>query len=245
MQLRFGLAFCALLLSQLSLVYGNTEILNFESVLSPAFPELNVSQHTLDAQSSTRLFSLELTPHQSAWSDICDSMNGCPHEVFVKLDLEKNYKGEIVKEHEKPMYSLRISFTPSPPSQFTITLLTPKQVYELVETRAGSTLITQYTKGLPQTRTMYAYIRGRNVGTQVPQGMIWRLFPPLVAEPSNQAHFHLILDPLLLGFIPKSAVPVIWAILVAGAFGAWSLRWIKPYLKNLALSVHEQMKSKP
>jgi hypothetical protein len=91
---------------------------------------------------------------------------------------------------------------------------------------------------------MYARIRARNSGVQVPKEMTWHLFPPLVAEPSNQALFHLVLDPLLFGFVPKSVVPVIWAILVAGALGVWSLRWIKPKLENAALSVSKEMKSK-
>ncbi|CAE6464227.1 unnamed protein product [Rhizoctonia solani] len=243
MRLMFASAFCALVIAQFDLVSGNTEILNFESIFSPAFPRLNVSRHTLNTQSSTRLFSLELAPYGSAWSDICDSMNVCPHEIFIKLDLEKSYKGEVVKEHERPRYSLRISSTPSPPSQFIIAILTPRQVYELFEARAGSVAIAEDTQGFPQTRTMYAHIRARNAGAQVPKEMTWHLFPPFVAEPSNQARFHLIIDPLLLGFIPKSVVPVIWAILVAVVLGVWSLWWVKPYLENLALSVHEQMKS--
>ncbi|KAJ1310704.1 hypothetical protein OPQ81_009229 [Rhizoctonia solani] len=227
----------------LGVVYGNTEILNFESTLSLDVPGLNVSRHSIDSRSTTRLFSLELAPHQASWSDMCDTVNNCPYEVFIKLDLEKSHDGRFFAGAEKPKYSLRVSFPPSPPAQFKVEVLTPIQAYEILAKRAGSIPAAQIIQDPPQTRTMYARVRARYAGVAVPQEMYWHIFPPLVAKPSNHARFHLILDPLLLGFVPKSVVPVIWTIVIAGVFGAWCVRWARSYLEKLALScIPDEMK---
>ncbi|KDN46361.1 hypothetical protein RSAG8_04305, partial [Rhizoctonia solani AG-8 WAC10335] len=242
MRLAFSSTLSIISFSRIGFVCGNTEILNFDSALSLDVPELNVSRHSIDCRSPTRLFSLELAPQQAPWSDICEAMNSCPYEVFIKLDLEKNHAGLVLGNNESPKYSLRISSTPSPPAQFKVEVLTPIQVYEITGKRAGSIRMVQDIQKLPLTRTMYARIRVRDAGVLVPQEMTWHLFPPLVARPSNRVHFHLILDPLLFGFIPKSVVPVIWAIVIAGAFGVWCLGWVKDRLEVPALRVCDQLK---
>ncbi|CAE6432264.1 unnamed protein product [Rhizoctonia solani] len=234
---------CLVLFAQFGVIYGNTEIFNFDSTTSLDVPGLNVSRYSLDLRSLTRLFSLELAPQQTPWSDICDTTNDCPHELLIRLDLEKNNDGRVLENHETPKYSLRISSRPSPPAQFKIEVFTPREAYEIMRGRAGAVGIVQDIQTPPQTRTMYARIRARDAGVQVPQEMTWHLFPPLVAKPSNRVDFHLILDPLLLGFIPKSVVPVIWAVLIAGAFGGWCIRWVRDYLEKLAqLCVPEKTK---
>ncbi|CAE6497837.1 unnamed protein product [Rhizoctonia solani] len=241
MRLAFSSTLFIISFSRIGFVCGNTEILNFDSALSLDVPELNVSRHSIDARSSTRLFSLELAPHQTLWSDVCDGVNDCPYEVFIKLNLEKSHDGPVLGTDETPKYSLRISSTPSPPAQFKVEVLTPKQAYEITAKRAGFIPTGEDTQNFPLTRTIYARIRARDAGVLVPQEMTWHFFPPLVPRPSNIAHFHLILDPLLFGFIPKSVVPVIWAILVAGVSGIWCLGWVKGHLDALALRVCEQI----
>ncbi|KAL5640594.1 hypothetical protein ACGC1H_001165 [Rhizoctonia solani] len=242
MRLKFIPTLCVMTFSRFGLVFGNTEILNFDSALSLDVPGLNASQLSIDSRSSTRLLSLELAPHQAAWSDICDGVSDCPYEVFVKLDLEKSHNGLVLGDKEKPKYSLRISSTPSPPAQFKVEVLTPREVYGITAKRAGPIPQVQDTQNLPLTRTMYARIRARDAGVLVPHEMTWHIFPPLVPRPSSRAYFHLILDPLLFGFIPKSVVPVIWALVIAGVFGVWCLRRVKGRLDVLALRVCDQLK---
>ncbi|KAH7330616.1 hypothetical protein B0J17DRAFT_722309 [Rhizoctonia solani] len=234
MRLSLSSILYTVIFSEFGIACGNTEIFNFDSTVFLDVPGLDISRYSLDPRSPTRLFSLELAPQQTPWSDICDTTNDCPHEVLIRLDLEKNNDGRVLESHETPKYSLRISSRPSPPAQFEMEVLTPRQAYEIMRKRAGSVGIAHDIQILSQTRTMYARIRARDAGVLVPQEMTWHLFPPLVAKPSNRVDFHLILDPLLLGFIPKSVVPVMWAVLIAGAFGGWCIRRVRNYLEELA-----------
>ncbi|KAG9105500.1 hypothetical protein FRC07_009240, partial [Ceratobasidium sp. 392] len=84
---------------------------------------------------------------------------------------------------------------------------------------------------------MYARIRARDAGVRAPLHRMWYFFPPLVPLPSDPptVNFHLVIDPLLLGFIPKSVVPTIRMILGAIVIGLCSVRRLTTYLEAVAM----------
>jgi hypothetical protein len=212
--------------------------------------------YELDPRSETRLFALDLPPYKMPWVEICNSTNNCAHEVFFKLNLEKDHTGRDVEEKEAPKYALRISFTPSvsfehflpylilprddgqPPAQFDIEVLTPEQTYELFSKRAGLVASSGPNEIRARTRTMYARVRARDTGVRAPLDKTWHLFAPLIPPPSTHIEFHLILDPLRFGFIPKSIEQTIWAVVVSALVGLCSLRWVVVYLERLAVRIH-------
>lgn len=82
---------------------------------------------------------------------------------------------------------------------------------------------------------MYARVRARDAGVRVPLDKTWHLFGPLVPHPQNRVDFHIVLDPLQFGFIPKSIEGTIGAIVVAVVLGLCSVRYAINCLERLAV----------
>ncbi|QRV73546.1 hypothetical protein RhiJN_01560 [Ceratobasidium sp. AG-Ba] len=184
-------------------------------------------------------FGVELAPYKIPWQEVCGKPN-CKNELFVKLVIDQGYESKGLLVSGPPKYSLRISWPASTPADFDIQIYTPAQLSQFLLSRVSTntTVLISSTK----TCIMYARIRARDAGVKAPKYRTWHLFSPLVPSPwqHSTVTFHLILDPLLFGFIPQSAMPVIWIILALVVVGAYVSKYLITYLESVAMRVDEK-----
>ncbi|KAJ8509226.1 hypothetical protein ONZ45_g8583 [Pleurotus djamor] len=204
---------------------ANTEIRNFQvdatsdpvSVVLPA----SISQwHSLDFVSNEKELGLLPARFGTFLSSVCEtevdvtkptvnSPYGCPHELFLVLNLDAN------AWRKYNAYVLRLSWSTSYPAKFDIQILSASMLAELLETNPNHTW-----KGNPQkvfkisTRTRYVRIRVVDTGVVTPK-------PGPTSSPLQAAvPFTLILEPLYFGFLPASVTPILLLVLpvIASAF---------------------------
>ncbi|KAG8796714.1 hypothetical protein FRC12_005808 [Ceratobasidium sp. 428] len=246
-----GLTLVLSLITCAGIACGNTEIINFTSLSSPAVDVetklTGVSWEKLDVESGTRQFELTLAPYRQAWSNVCEA-EICEHEVFVKLELGEDRTNGFSILKQRPRYSLRISWPASTPVDFDVKAYTPAELHALLSSRSpGNSNDQSYSSSSPssgQTRVMYAHIRARDAGVRAPPHRAWHFLPPLILPPSNPptVSFHLVLDPLLLGFIPKSVMPTVWMLLAAVVIGVCLAGRLTTYLETIAVKANKQIR---
>ncbi|QRV88361.1 hypothetical protein RhiJN_16379 [Ceratobasidium sp. AG-Ba] len=231
------LASLILILSLLGITRANTEVINFAPTRAPSvdLSGFRTSRwEKLNSEDGTRQFALPLAPYGQPWPAVCEHAD-CQHELFIELPL-----GDVeeVDWNWDLGYSLRVSWPASTPADFSLEIYTPMELLRLLHSRI-SLNDTVPTAPLPQTFTTYARIRARDAGVPAPRNHKWQIFPPLVPPLSTQptVHFHIILDPLLLGFLPRSALPVVCLVIGAVAVGMYVSNRLVPCLGNIAKRV--------
>lgn len=223
---------------------ANTEIINFEAVESELIAtDAFLPCETLSSSSSTR--HMVLTPasptmpqrHACDIRVLCSEAPGdtpssrppdCAHEAWVLLELDD----PLWKDFRK--FTLRISWPASHPAAFYVetmpaaaAVLASKQLNET----ASATDKDAGGADRVQTRRQYARIRAVNTGVR----------------PSPSAHFGpvevpfaLLLEPLYLGIVPGSVLPIL-GLLLPVIILAWFL--VTPRAQYFISQIAEDVRS--
>ncbi|KAF9444881.1 hypothetical protein P691DRAFT_777949 [Macrolepiota fuliginosa MF-IS2] len=167
---------------------GNTEIVNFAATLAES-PEIVLPWTQLNT--TNREASLDITP-------VLNSTEVRPQSgIWLTLDLDDRGWCSYNK------FTLRASWPASHPCDIYIKIFDPQHV--------ASQLL--HNRPLHPTRRKYAHIYVISTGVPTPsstgEDMTWLRREPVPVT--------LILEPLLLGVVPQSVVPVIVLLSVAAA----------------------------
>ncbi|KAJ8472800.1 hypothetical protein ONZ45_g16525 [Pleurotus djamor] len=226
---------------------ANTEIRKFQvdaiddpvSVVLPA----SVSQWlSLDFPYSEKELTLLPARFGTFLSSVCEtkvdatkptvnSPYGCPHELFLVLNLDAN------AWRKYDAYTLRLSWPASYPAEFDIQILSASMLSELLESNPNHTW-----HGNPQkvfkisTRTRYARIRVVDTGVVTPKRQLPSPLPSVVP-------FTLILEPLYLGFLPASVMPTLLLMLPVAASAFIIVPRLLPWFESLAQDAMQETKS--
>ncbi|GJE89664.1 hypothetical protein PsYK624_057700 [Phanerochaete sordida] len=204
-----------------SFVEANTEIINFEAVNSDDIvANVTLPWEALTARSPERDIVLTAASLDTPLRHVCDTWTSsssktpdgshrgphsrtsdCPHEVWVLLDLDDPPWQRFRK------FTLRISWPASYPADFLIETLTPSQAASLqVKAGVSNQDDGSHSSNSVRSKTLRQYARIRAVSTGVRP-------PPHTHLGSVAVPFTLLLEPLYLGVLPASVVPVLGLLL--------------------------------
>ncbi|KAH9486189.1 hypothetical protein JR316_0000253 [Psilocybe cubensis] len=215
--------FCVTLLLLIGFSSANTEIINFsvaeDDELDLPFTETwpifypGHSQAKFEVTSAKlgTVLSSEICPDLPKWSSKYPQR--CPHETWVVLDLDRGDWKRFNK------FTLRVSWAAFHPTDFSIKVHDPTAL----------AIHSQRPAGISSTRRKYARIQLVHAGVLTPphndtlDAMVRQLVP-----------FVLTVEPLHLGIIPESVIPVIAAIMLAIVLGLPLSAWVYTHLLSIA-----------
>ncbi|KAJ7146230.1 hypothetical protein C8R44DRAFT_864020 [Mycena epipterygia] len=221
-----------LLLFLLVLVRANTEIVNFAADARPEFPPLLLHAQmrawpVLASVGAPSEWDLSRAVLGSALDGLCngdahldedaeDNINGgCAGEFWVVLALAGTNPGA--------RYTLRLSWAASTPTDFDITVLDPgaaAALLRLPHVPSATPGTETRAKHTAETRVKYARIRAVDAGVLTPRAhnnSLLSLYTPSFPSYNHTnpppVHIHLTLEPLLLGFLPATLLPLLAVML--------------------------------
>ncbi|KAJ3506617.1 hypothetical protein NLJ89_g6773 [Agrocybe chaxingu] len=215
-------------------VFGNTEIINFSAVndqalefpftsswpiLAPNTPFLirNISSAPLETK-----LPQEICVLLDKWnSDDSTTTSSCCHELWIVLDLDQ----EEWKGFNK--FTLRVSWPAYHPTDFDLKIFDPIDLAPFSKISAAGISST--------TRRKYARIQAVHSGV---------LTPGVQLDDASRytVPVHVILEPLHLGVLPASVIPVVIAILGVIAVGLPVSRKVNDCLQAIAKDANEEGK---
>ncbi|KAF5368845.1 hypothetical protein D9758_002952 [Tetrapyrgos nigripes] len=238
-----------------SLVSANTEIVNFDVsdavgrnlsfteewydiALCPSLKPLHnlTRRPVFSPQENEGRFDIVPAPLGTLMKHVCAGPEDllsrtpqCPHEIWLKLDLDQDRWISFSK------FTLRISWPASSPADFSINIYNPEQV----ATRFQVSSTPNPSAPDRNTRTKYARIRLVDTGVRTP---MQHSFPP--PPTIARVPFMVIVEPLYLGVIPASVLPVgtVLAPLLAVLF--FVVPRVNSYIEGLASAIGKDLKAK-
>ncbi|KAJ4470916.1 hypothetical protein J3R30DRAFT_3710872 [Lentinula aciculospora] len=216
-------------LSFASIALANTEIINFEA---SGQIDVHVSGadkwHVLSSGANEKPFNILPAPLETHMNSVCSSpqdllseVPNCPHEIWIKLDLNH----EDWKSYKK--FTLRISWPGSSPADFSISILNP----QATASRFAGTPITPPA----HTRVKFARIRIVDTGVISPLSGITKV---------SSIPFVVTLEPLYFGVIPASVVPLLWVLLPILSVSALLVPYANVFLQDVAAAARREMNKK-
>ncbi|PPQ79363.1 hypothetical protein CVT25_002633 [Psilocybe cyanescens] len=227
--------FClgATLLLLLDSSFANTEIVNFSAAEDysvdlpftqtwPIFhPESSSTRLNVTSAKLGTVIPQEICPDLDKWRP--ERQHWCPHEHWVVLDLDQGQWRHFDR------FTLRISWAAFNPTDFSIKVYNPTAL-DAFSDRTHSAISSK-------TRRKYARIQLVHTGVLTPP-----VNDTLDAILRHEVPFILTLEPLHLGIIPSSVIPVIGAILVAIVLGLPLSGRINSYLHSIVEQVNTKKK---
>ncbi|KAJ3513242.1 hypothetical protein NLJ89_g3059 [Agrocybe chaxingu] len=218
--------------SSLEAVLGNTEIINFsvadnQALVLPftsSWPVLDPSTPFTIHNVSSAPLGTKLPQGICATLDNRDSdgnTSSCPHELWIVLDLDQGkWKGFT-------NFTLRLSWPAYHPTDFHLKIFDPANL--VPSFRVSSPGIS-----IP-VRRKYARIQAVHSGVLTPGVRL-----------DNASRYtvpvHVILEPLYLGVLPTSVIPMVMAVLGVIAVGLPVSRKINDYLQAIVKDADEEAK---
>lgn len=198
---------------------GNTEIVNFEATKSPevalphikSFPVLTIGQ-------AEQAFHVSPAAHSVEHAGRGNFSLGLSHELWLVLDLDANDWLPFSK------FTLRISWPACSPADFSVDVYAPEDFANLF---LGHNVSQE--SAMFMTRQKIAHITLHDSAIFTPSSS-----PPILhAEPQlpDPVPFIVLLEPLYLGVLPASVLPVVGLLTAVIAFAALAVlplaqRWI-------------------
>ncbi|KAI0830860.1 hypothetical protein BC628DRAFT_909015 [Trametes gibbosa] len=193
-------------------VRGNTEIVNFAASLSLNTPVAQASEWRVLAPTNPQtLLHVLPAPLGASIVDVCEPATfespwACPHEAWLAVHLNEPPWSSY------SMFTLRISWPASYPTNFFIDLYTPNSLGTPVHDTTN--IQSRGALDASSTRTKFARIRLVNEGVLTPSRANQnRTIGPIP--------FFVTVEPLYLGVVPASLVPTLLFLL--GLVGVTSL----------------------
>ncbi|KAH9947087.1 hypothetical protein B0H21DRAFT_363002 [Amylocystis lapponica] len=169
---------------------------------------LNVLQHA----EAEKYWKLLPAPLGTALEDVCEtarySLNSCPHELWVVLDLDDSEWRRYSK------FTLRISWPASSPADFSIDIFSPDALEKFLKQQdmRGGHAVASHSSG---TRRQFARIRLVDTGVRTPSSAtdVGESLPEPVP-------FIVLLEPLYLGVLPATVAPILLFLVLILSFTA-------------------------
>ncbi|EGN93767.1 hypothetical protein SERLA73DRAFT_172053 [Serpula lacrymans var. lacrymans S7.3] len=241
---------------------ANTEIINFiasdeNGAELPAYnwPLLHYAQN--EGQWSVQPAPLNTPLNEvcePAYSSLGQAPFSCPHELWVTLQLDD--EGWRYYSY----FTLRLSWPASTPADFSIQIYSPESLLSRQSYTESSRSLTddhndttsirsphKSSAGSTTTRQKYARIRLTDTGVLSPSTYLSRSggLPPPVGDPIS---FILILEPLYMGVLPASVLPVLLflvPVLVATALAVpFNSRYLEKHVSRARVEVDEYRNTK-
>ncbi|OCH93002.1 hypothetical protein OBBRIDRAFT_725683 [Obba rivulosa] len=191
---------CLLVARTIPVVLANTEIVNFAAEEAPDTPGVPV----LRPGAAEVLWRLQPAPLGTPLDNICQHTNpagSCPHELWLSLDLDSR------EWRSYGRFTLRVSWPASSPADFSIDIHSPREVAMLLGHTESASKPPEGKS--PLTRRKVARIRLVDTGVRTPRNS-----SRLESAGSDPVPFIVLLEPLYLGVLPASVLPIVLFIAV-------------------------------
>ncbi|KAG6817574.1 hypothetical protein H0H87_006951 [Tephrocybe sp. NHM501043] len=205
--LSFSLSLCAL---------ANTDIVNFHVSEASNYATPFAKNWPIMNDTSWECINMVTpAPLGTPMEEVCTPSDNaaphpaCPHEIWLALDLTRSWV-------KYSTFTLRISSSASTPTDFSIQIFDPKSLSTHFGLPVPSTTLQESHSPplVPKTsRLRYARIRLVDVGVPTPPPASHPA--PTEPTPPAQVVFIVALEPIYLGFLPPSVVPVLGYIACA------------------------------
>jgi hypothetical protein len=196
-------------------VRANTEIINFQ-LRDLSFLERYPS-HTSEASEGTQVpLTVLPTASQTTLRRACEEFVNltCPYEQWLSFELDEPHYSS---------YTLRISWPAFHPADFLI------RAYKGLPASQPSHEKKAWTADIPMR--VYAHVTAVSTGVR----------PDCGSCVPGPVPFHLILEPLVLGMIPASLVPLVAFLAVIGLLAWIAFRYIWVHIKGVGTEAKQEL----
>lgn len=225
-----------LLLSTCLYVQANTEIANFkvsegqglEFAFTKQWPILGSEQNELNG---TLIPAALGTPLK----EVCDGKHpgkrqiptACPHEIWVVLDLAQSW-------YNFSKFTARLSWPASFPASFDIEIYTTSALLSYFDLSPND--VRETSAVVSQPRREYARVRVVDTGVVTPNPSAFRFPAPQENIHTGQRPipFILLVEPLYLGILPSSIIPLLCYILLVLVFATFTVPKIECLFRQVA-----------
>ncbi|KAG5715893.1 hypothetical protein E4T56_gene20148 [Termitomyces sp. T112] len=218
-------------------VFANTEIINFhvseshnkEFLFTNNWPRLNHSHNECE-------WTVLPAPFGTPLQEVCNSDTvdyPCPYELWLVLDLTRVWS-------TYSSFTLRLSWPASYPADFSLEIFNSESLSAHFERRLDLDLdLDSGSLTTHQTRLRYARIRLVDIGVLTPSPTTSQIVSP---KPTP-IPFILYLEPLYLGILPPSVMPILAYILVVSIVACVIVPPLIRHLEKIASQAKKELSS--
>ncbi|EEB91026.1 hypothetical protein MPER_10688 [Moniliophthora perniciosa FA553] len=197
-----------------SLCIANTEIVNFNAYsANDANISVSGTWPSFNPRTSEQRAEIIPAPLNTPLAAVCEETapSSCPNEIWFKLDLDDDKWRTFSK------FTFRVSWAAFYPVDFAISILDP----EAVAARFPNPANSSYPPST--TRMKYARVRSVDIGVATTH-----------SNGTPKVPFIVNVEPLHLGFVPESMIPLLQAFIPLLIGLLWAVPKVLRYVRSVA-----------